>query len=103
LPVVLLANKCDAEGAVVDGPALTKFCEANGFTAWFETSAKTDHKIDAACRFLVENILSHEDIFADKARKRAEAAGGGALRPPGAVTPGGAQQQQSAFAEGGCC
>lgn len=97
LPVVLLANKCDMEGVVVDEAALNKFCEENGFVAWFETSAKTDHKIEAASRFLVENILSHEDVFADKLKKRQEAARGGALKPNASA------QQAHPYNEGGCC
>lgn len=72
LPVVLLANKCDIDGVEVDTNELNTFCREHGFVSWFETSAKTDHKIDAAARFLVENILSHEDIFAEKQKRREE-------------------------------
>ncbi len=82
----------------MDELALNKFCEDNGFVAWFETSAKTDHKIDAASRFLVENILGHEEVFADKQKKRQDAAKSSALRP--VVTP---TAQQTTSEAGGCC
>jgi len=104
LPVVLLANKSDVEGAVVDSAALDAYCEENGFVAWFETSAKTNHKIDAAARFLVENILGHEDVFAEKKKKREELALGGNLKP-GVVSPGPASTPGAAPSAdaGGCC
>lgn len=69
LPVVLLANKCDIPGVELDAAELNRFCETHGFVAWFETSAKTAHKIDAAARFLVEKILSHGDLFNDNKRQ----------------------------------
>lgn len=98
LPVVLLANKCDLEGATLDEAFLNKYCEENGFVGWFETSAKTDHKIDAAARFLVEDVLSHEDVFDKKQKERDELAASGTLRPAGtgAGTP-------SAYDEASCC
>lgn len=41
LPAVLLANKCDSEGRDRGDPScLDGFCEKNGFSGWFETSAK---------------------------------------------------------------
>jgi hypothetical protein len=64
------------------------------FVAWFETSAKTDHKIHAAATHLVGNILSHEDIFAEKARKRAQ-------MTAGTLRPGSEQEPQAG--SGGCC
>ncbi len=100
LPVVLLANKCDLEGVVLDETAqraLSTFCEENGFLGWFETSAKTDHKIDAAARFLVESILSHDEIFSEKQKKRQDAAKAGSLKP-------GAHSASAPYTEsGGCC
>ena len=99
LPVVLLANKCDIEGVEVDEAFLNSFCEEHGFVGWFETSAKTDHKIDAAARFLVEDVLGHEDIFADKQKQRDELAASGALKPGGS----GADGQPSAYSDNSCC
>lgn len=65
------------------------------FVAWFETSAKTDHKIDAAATHLVENILTHEEIFEEKNRKRAQM-NAGTLRP-------GSTPQVAQNSGGGCC
>jgi len=96
LPVVLLANKCDL-GVPVDEEALNQFCTENGFIGWFETSAKSNHKIDIAAKFLVENILSHEDIFAVKQKKRDELSASGALKP------GNPKQQSYNNESGGCC
>jgi len=66
------------------------------FVAWFNTSAKTDHKIDAAATHLVENILSHEDIFEEKNRKRAQ-------MNAGTLRPGSTPQQTTQNSGGGCC
>jgi Ras-related protein Rab-32 len=95
LPVVLLANKCDVEGSaeLIDAAFLDAFCDEHGFLAWFDTSAKTDRNIDAAARYLVENILRHDDVFAEKRRERQQALGV-------IVQPGGAG---GAKATGGCC
>ena len=90
LPVVLLANKRDIEGVEIDTEFLDQFCDKHGFLTWFDTSAKLDHNIDAAARHLVENILRHDDIFAEKRRERQKL---GAT-----VQPGGAANQRS-----GCC
>jgi len=104
LPVVLLANKCDIEGVKIDSDALDKFCEEHGFIAWFETSAKTDHKIDAAARFLLENILEHEDIFAEKAKQRQRQEQNDPLRLRAQRSASAGEQQDDAFyASAGCC
>lgn len=94
LPVVLLANKCDIAGAEVNKDELSAFCRDHGFVAWFETSAKTDHQIDAAARHLVENVLSHADIFEEKKKKREETNGA-------RVTVGGSRDNP--YKESACC
>mmetsp|Transcript_20622 Transcript_20622/g.37190 ORF Transcript_20622/g.37190 Transcript_20622/m.37190 type:complete len:215 (+) Transcript_20622:253-897(+) len=94
LPVVLLANKCDIEGVEIDADELDRFCKEHGFITWFETSAKTDHKIDAAARYLVENVLSHEEIFAAKQNDRREQSARGVNVGAGGAHP---------YREGGCC
>jgi small GTP-binding protein len=63
LPVVLIGNKCDLDESDVDKEQLDKFCRENGFIGWFDCSAKLDTNIDKACYFLVQNILSHGDLF----------------------------------------
>ena len=70
LPVVLLANKCDLDDVALDRPSLDAFCHDEGFCGWFETSAKADVNIDAAARFLVADILAHEDVFTAKREER---------------------------------
>lgn len=99
LPVVLLANKCDLPDVVIDEEALNKFVIENGFIGWFETSAKSNHKIDIAAKFLVENILSHTDIFEDKQKKRDELGQSNALKPT-VVKPGEPDYKNES---GGCC
>ena len=64
---------------------------------------KTDHKIDAAARFLVEDVLSHEGVFADKQKQRDELAASGALKPGGGGGGGGSDAQPSAYSDGSCC
>jgi len=66
LPVVLLGNKCDKDGAEVDKSQLDRFCEEKGFETWFDTSAKLGLNIDNAAKCLVERILQHKDIFQKK-------------------------------------
>ncbi|KAL3889019.1 hypothetical protein ACJMK2_001454 [Sinanodonta woodiana] len=62
VPCVLLANKCDQakEGLVSNAAHMDEFCKENGFTAWFETSAKENINIDESARFLVTKVL-HND------------------------------------------
>lgn len=57
VPVILLANKCDLNPDDVDKEALDKYCQENGFSAWFATSAKEDQNINEAMGFLVKQIL----------------------------------------------
>lgn len=63
LPVILLANKCDLEDANIDRNQLDRFCKERGFIGCFDTSAKLNINIDKAAKFLVDNILEHQDIF----------------------------------------
>jgi len=71
IPIVLLANKCDLENAKVDKEALDHFCHEHGFIGWFDTSAKININIEQACRYLVENILRHQELFASRPSGRA--------------------------------
>lgn len=66
LPVILLGNKCDLDEASIDKAKLDEFCKENGFLGWFDTSAKLNTNIDKSARFLVDQILVHEDIFVKK-------------------------------------
>jgi len=44
--VVLLANKCDIHGTVIENTeTMTKFCNDNHIAAWFATSAKENINI----------------------------------------------------------
>ncbi|KAM9005973.1 ras-related protein Rab-32 [Sarcophilus harrisii] len=64
IPTVLLANKCDQNKDNSHSPSqMDQFCKENGFTGWFETSAKDNINIDEAVRFLVENILANYKNF----------------------------------------
>ncbi|XP_036621736.1 ras-related protein Rab-32 [Trichosurus vulpecula] len=64
IPTVLLANKCDQNKDSGHSPSqMDQFCKENGFTGWFETSAKDNINIDEAVRFLVENILANHKNF----------------------------------------
>lgn len=36
---------------------MKEYCEENGFTAWFETSAKDNINIDEAAKVLVEKVI----------------------------------------------
>lgn len=57
VPVILLANKSDLSSSEIDKEKLDKFCEDNGFLAWFGTSAKDNVGIEEAMSFLVKAIL----------------------------------------------
>jgi GTPase SAR1 family protein len=63
LPVVLLGNKVDLDSAELDKHSLDKYVKEKGFIQWFDTSAKMNLNIDKAARCLVEEILTHKDIF----------------------------------------
>lgn len=65
IPCVLLANKCDQpkEGLVNYPNKMNEYCHQNGFTAWFETSAKIDKNIDEAAKALVEKILLMDSLI----------------------------------------
>lgn len=66
IPVVLIGNKSDLEEAEVDNDQLDRYCEEKGFVKWFDTSAKFNHNIENAARFLVSKILEHDCIFEQK-------------------------------------
>ncbi|XP_050313511.1 ras-related protein Rab-32 isoform X1 [Anthonomus grandis grandis] len=65
IPCVLLANKCDQqkEGLVTNPAKMDEYCRDNGFSAWFETSAKDNINIDEAARALVEKILEKDSVI----------------------------------------
>jgi Ras-related protein Rab-32 len=84
----LLGNKCDLDDAIIDRQKLDEFCKDKGFIGWFDTSAKLNINIDKAARFLVEEILKHQDIFEKKKKQQTGF-------QPGKAAP----TQQS----GGCC
>jgi len=63
IPCLLMANKIDLVSADDESWAATKksmdkFCQDNGFVAWFETSAKVDIGIEPGVNTLVKAILS---------------------------------------------
>jgi len=62
IPVVLLGNKIDlAKESFQKTPSqMEKYCEENGFSGWFETSAKENQNIEKAFKFLVGKILENE-------------------------------------------
>uniref|UniRef100_A0A8C6WNF8 Ras-related protein Rab n=1 Tax=Neogobius melanostomus TaxID=47308 RepID=A0A8C6WNF8_9GOBI len=60
IPTLLLANKCDLmEQSERDrmAPSLDEFCKDNGFTGWFETSAKGGVNIEEAMTFLIQEMM----------------------------------------------
>jgi len=57
IPTLLLANKCDIPGVVIDRDALDKFVKEQGFIGWFETSAQQNTNVDDAIKFLISKIL----------------------------------------------
>jgi len=57
IPTLLLANKCDLPGVVVDKDLLDRFCKENGFLGWFQTSAQKNVNIDEAMKTLISKIL----------------------------------------------
>ena len=83
---MLLANKCDLD-VEIDRPKLDAFCEAHGFSGWFDTSAKLNINIEEGATFLVEQVLQHREVFIPKERV------------PGTFTPGSDDQQSTSS----CC
>ncbi|KAM6985438.1 ras-related protein Rab-32-like [Aplochiton taeniatus] len=59
VPTVLLANKSDQMS--LQSLRLDSFCREHGFVGCFQTSAKENTNIEAATRFLVEQILANEE------------------------------------------
>jgi len=57
IPVLLLANKCDIPGVVIDSELLDKFAKDNGFCGWFATSAQNNVGVDEAFKCLTSKIL----------------------------------------------
>ncbi len=66
IPVILIGNKCDLDTAEIDQSQIDKFVREKGFVASFNTSAKLNLNIDKAARYLVEQILLHDDIFSKR-------------------------------------
>ncbi|XP_038165334.1 ras-related protein Rab-7L1-like [Cyprinodon tularosa] len=60
IPCILLANKCDLSQWAVKAESIEKFCKANGFLTWMETSVKDNKNVGEAMRRLVEEALSLE-------------------------------------------
>ncbi|CAG8519942.1 4259_t:CDS:2, partial [Ambispora leptoticha] len=58
IPVVLMGNKDGCSNK--SESEMIKYCEENGFVRWFETSAKENHNVDEAARYLVSKILEIE-------------------------------------------
>ncbi|KAI8084917.1 P-loop containing nucleoside triphosphate hydrolase protein [Halteromyces radiatus] len=65
IPVVLLANKSDllqeGHGQPINPLEMDQFCQDNGFSKWFETSAKDNSNIDEAARHLIQTIVAIEE------------------------------------------
>lgn len=99
LPVWLCANKCDLPHEV-NLAGMDDFCKDNGFQGWSATSAKTGKNVDSSLKSLVENILSHGDIFEVKAAADAEVA---AETVSIEGTAGGAGGEDGAPGDGKCC
>ncbi|KAG9295497.1 hypothetical protein G9A89_013526 [Geosiphon pyriformis] len=60
IPVVLMANKCDLlkDGDLYKSESeIHKYCQEKGFVNWFETSAKENHNVEEAARYLVSQIM----------------------------------------------
>jgi len=57
IPVLLLANKCDMPGVVIDKELLDNFVKEHGFIGWYATSAQDNVNIDIAMKFLISKIL----------------------------------------------
>lgn len=57
IPCLLLANKCDLPGSVVNEDELNNFCQAHGFIGWYATSALANEGIDKAMKFLADRIV----------------------------------------------
>uniref|UniRef100_A0A3Q2PM49 Ras-related protein Rab n=1 Tax=Fundulus heteroclitus TaxID=8078 RepID=A0A3Q2PM49_FUNHE len=51
IPRILLANKCDLSRWDVSAESIEKFCRANGFITWMETSVKDNKNIAEAMRY----------------------------------------------------
>uniref|UniRef100_A0A336M7U9 CSON013278 protein n=1 Tax=Culicoides sonorensis TaxID=179676 RepID=A0A336M7U9_CULSO len=65
IPCILLANKCDQpkQGIVTTPAKLDEYCKENGFSGWFETSAKENINIDDAAKALVNKILANDKVM----------------------------------------
>jgi len=65
IPCVLLANKCDQQkqGLVTMPAKIDEFCQKNGFSGWFETSAKDNVNIEESAKALVSKILINDKLL----------------------------------------
>ncbi|KAG8224409.1 hypothetical protein J437_LFUL004015 [Ladona fulva] len=57
IPVIVLANKCDIQGATIPTDTVSQYCKAHGIHAWFLTSAKENFNIEEAMNTLVEKAI----------------------------------------------
>ncbi|KAJ8970052.1 hypothetical protein NQ314_001481 [Rhamnusium bicolor] len=70
IPCVLLANKCDQlKENALNNKHMVEYCQENGFTAWFETSARDNINIDEAARALVEKILEQDALLNNDSKR----------------------------------
>uniref|UniRef100_A0A7S3LFT1 Ras-related protein Rab n=1 Tax=Aplanochytrium stocchinoi TaxID=215587 RepID=A0A7S3LFT1_9STRA len=72
LPVIIVGNKSDLENAEYDKEELDRYCNENGYVAWFATSAKKNLNIEECLQAMVKEILSHPDIFKSPSEKETE-------------------------------
>uniref|UniRef100_A0A667Y8W1 Ras-related protein Rab n=1 Tax=Myripristis murdjan TaxID=586833 RepID=A0A667Y8W1_9TELE len=56
IPCILLANKCDLADRSVSAESISRFCKANGFVTWMETSVKDNKNITEAMSQIVQVI-----------------------------------------------
>ncbi|XP_037910114.1 ras-related protein Rab-38 isoform X2 [Hermetia illucens] len=65
IPCILLANKCDQEkqGIVTNIEKMDEYVKVNGFSGWFETSAKENVNIEESARALVNQILLNDKLI----------------------------------------
>jgi hypothetical protein len=57
--------QCDQQKeGIANTPAkMDEYCKENGFSGWYETSAKENINIDDAARFLVSKVYFYQTFF----------------------------------------